>query len=258
VSRDLLQNWNLLLKQPRKIDDKKRIAVLIDAENAQPTMIINILNEIAKFGSANVKRIYGDWTSSQMNSWKKMLLKYSIQPIQQFKYTTGKNAVDSALIIDAMDLLHTTQYDGFCIISSDSDYTRLASRIRESGLFVIGFGEKKTPEPFIKSCNQFIYTENLLAKFDGPEQVITALKLQKDNELVKLLSSSVKDVSDESGLANLAEVGVIIRNKRPDFDQRTYGYTKLSDLFKAVGLFDLEEKEGVSGNLVYVKISEGY
>ena len=244
------------MNQPRKVDAQKRLAVLIDAENAQPTMIIHILDEIAKFGSANVKRIYGDWTSQQMSSWKKMLLKFSIQPIQQFKYTTGKNAVDSALIIDAMDLLHTAQYDGFCIVSSDSDYTRLASRIRESGLVVYGFGEKKTPEPFIKSCDQFIYTENLVPRFDSPEQVLTALKLQGDKELVNLLTSSVRDASDESGLANLADVGGIIRNKKPDFDQRTYGYTKLSNLFKAVGLFDLEEKEGTSGKLVYVRRTE--
>ncbi|KUL21954.1 NYN domain-containing protein, partial [Chlorobium limicola] len=167
-------------------DKSGRLAVLIDADNAQPAIIEGILSEIAQYGTASVRRIYGDWTSTALKSWKELLLQHSIQPIQQFGYTKGKNATDSAMIIDAMDLLYTGKFDGFCIVSSDSDFTKLASRLRESGLTVYGFGEKKTPSPFVSACDKFIYTELLRAKINDNEVIVkkTAAELKMDSKLV--------------------------------------------------------------------------
>ncbi len=222
----------------------QKLAVLIDADNAQPSIIEGLLAEIAKYGTANVKRIYGDWTGTHLKSWKEILLPYSIQPIQQFRYTEGKNATDTAMIIDAMDLLYTNKFDGFCLVSSDSDYTKLASRIRESGLVVYGFGEKKTPEPFVSACDKFIYTEVLLSKEDDAPSIKrkSANELKQDTKLVNLLRNAVEASSDDSGWAHLAPVGSNIAKQAPDFDPRNYGYKKLGELVAATKLFETEER----------------
>lgn len=222
----------------------QKLAVLIDADNAQPSIVEGLLAEIAKYGTANVKRIYGDWTGSRLKGWKEVLLLHSIQPIQQFGYTRGKNATDSAMIIDAMDLLYTNKFDGFCIVSSDSDFTKLASRIRESGLVVYGFGEKKTPEPFVSACDKFIYTEVLLSKEDDAPSIKrkSANELKQDTKLVNLLRNAVEASSDDSGWAHLAPVGSNIAKQAPDFDPRNYGYKKLGELVAATKLFETEER----------------
>jgi len=222
----------------------QKLAVLIDADNAQPAIIEALLAEIAKYGTANVKRIYGDWTGFHLKSWKDVLLLYSIQPIQQFRYTVGKNATDSAMIIDAMDLLYTNRFDGFCIVSSDSDFTKLASRIRESGLVVYGFGAKKTPEPFVSACDKFIYAEVLISKADDSTSIKrkTANDLKQDTKLVNLLRNAVESSSDDSGWAHLAPVGSNIAKQAPDFDPRNYGYYKLGELVAATKLFEIEER----------------
>src|SRR5690606_41024461 len=211
------------------------LAVLIDADNAQPAVVEGLLAEIAKYGTATVKRIYGDWTGPQLKGWKDVLLKHAIQPIQQFRYTTGKNATDSALIIDAMDLLYAGRLGGFCIVSSDSDFTRLAARLREAGLVVYGFGEKKTPMPFVSACDKFIYTEILAGK-DGedakaPPRPIVAL--DKDKRLATLLRNAVEASSDESGWAFLGTAGNTIAKQAPEFDARILGFRQLSEVVAA-------------------------
>ena len=235
----------------------QKLAVLIDADNAQPSIIEGLLAEIAKYGTASVKRIYGDWTAPHLKSWKDVLLLYSIQPIQQFRYTVGKNATDAAMIIDAMDLLYTNKFDGFCIVSSDSDFTKLASRIREAGLVVYGFGEKKTPEPFVSACDKFIYTEVLIVKEDDhlPITRKSTIELKQDTKLVTLLRNAVEASSDESGWAHLAPVGSNIAKQAPDFDPRNYGYTKLGELVAATKLFEIEERPVGDGHSksVYIK-----
>lgn len=218
-------------------DDTKRLAVLIDADNAQPSIIAELMSEIAKLGSAIVKRIYGDFTSQNLKSWSTVARDHSIQPIQQFANTVGKNASDSALIIDAMDLLHTKKFDGFCIVSSDSDFTRLATRVREDGLLVFGFGEKKTPKSFVAACNRFIYTEILRAKPAGPSAAET-----KDSALLALLRDAVEDSADDGGWAALPIIGQLLNKRQPDFDPRGFGYRNLSSLVDATGLFDLERR----------------
>jgi uncharacterized LabA/DUF88 family protein len=226
-------------------DEKtENLAVLIDADNAQPSIVEGLLSEIAKYGTANVKRIYGDWTRPGLKGWKDVLLEYSIQPIQQFGYTSGKNATDSALIIDAMDLLYTGKFDGFCIVSSDSDFTKLASRIREAGLLVYGFGEKKTPQPFVSACDKFIFTEVLRSKDDKSDQISRkpVSQLKKDTKLVNLLRNAVDASSDDSGWAHLATVGSYIAKQAPEFDPRNYGYKKLGELVAATKLFQISEK----------------
>ena len=235
----------------------QKLAVLIDADNAQPSIVEGLLAEIAKYGTANVKRIYGDWTRPHLKGWKEVLLLNSIQPIQQFGYTAGKNATDSAMIIDAMDLLYTNKFDGFCIVSSDSDFTKLASRIREFGLFVYGFGERKTPEAFVSACDKFIYTEVLLSKEeDGPSiKRKSANELKQDTKLVNLLRNAVEASSDDSGWANLAPVGSIIAKQAADFDPRNYGYKKLGELVAATKLFEIEERPVGDGQskAIYLK-----
>jgi len=225
-------------------ESTRKLAVLIDADNAQPSVIENLLAEIAKYGVANVKRIYGDWTSPQLKGWKEVLLNFSIQPIQQFGYTKGKNATDSALIIDAMDLLYSEEFDGFCLVSSDSDFTKLAARIRESGLSVYGFGEKKTPEPFVAACDKFIFTEVLRDDEEetGSSKKMSTLELKQDTKLVSLFRSAIKASSDDSGWAHLAPVGSHIAKQSPEFDPRNYGYSKLGELIKAMKLFEVEER----------------
>jgi len=219
------------------------LAVLIDADNAQAAIIEGLLSEVAKFGVASVKRIYGDWTTPNLGPWKSVLLDHSIQPIQQFRYTTGKNATDSAMIIDAMDLLYTGTFDGFCIISSDSDFTRLASRIRESGKRVYGFGERKTPQPFVAACDRFIYTEIFLSS--GVDESSTAKtppnKLRQDTRLTNLFRTAIEAASNEEGWAHLGGVGSNIIKNSPDFDPRNYGYGKLSELALAIGLFETQK-----------------
>lgn len=222
-----------------------KLAVLIDADNAQPGIVDDLLAEIANYGTATVKRIYGDWTAPGLKRWKEVLLHHSIQPIQQFAYTKGKNATDSAMIIDAMDLLYTGNFNGFCIVSSDSDFTKLASRIRESGVFVYGFGELKTPPPFVSACDKFIYTEVLRAKTDENKPIVkkSGSELKRDTKLVSLLRNAVEASSDESGWAHLAPVGSNIAKQAPDFDPRNYGYVKLGELVSATKLFDVEERQ---------------
>ncbi len=223
------------------------LAVLIDADNAQPSVIEGLLAEVAKYGIASVKRIYGDWTTPQLGSWKTVLLEHSIHPIQQFRYTTGKNATDSAMIIDAMDLLYTGRFYGFCLVSSDSDFTRLASRIREEGKRVYGFGERKTPKAFVSACDKFIFTDVLAAVQDST----TALKpesakaLKGDTRLVNLFRAAIDTASEENGWAHLGAVGNNIMKQAPEFDPRNYGFKKLSDLAMAIGLFKVDRKSGV-------------
>jgi uncharacterized LabA/DUF88 family protein len=235
----------------------EKLAVLIDADNAQPSIIEGLLAEIAKYGTANVKRIYGDWTGPYLKSWKELLLHHSIQPIQQFRYTVGKNSTDAAMIIDAMDLLYTNKFNGFCIVSSDSDFTKLASRIRESGLVVYGFGEKKTPEPFVSACDKFIYTEVLVSKEDDSLSIKRkpTNELKQDTKLVNLLRNAVDASSDESGWSHLAPVGNNIAKQVPDFDPRNYGYKKLGELISATRLFEIEERPVGSGQskAIYIK-----
>lgn len=236
-----------------------KLAVLIDADNAQPSIVDELLAEIAKYGTANVKRIYGDWTSPRLGGWKEVLLQHSILPIQQFEYTKGKNATDSAMIIDAMDLLYTERFDGFCLVSSDSDFTKLAARIRESGLVVYGFGERKTPEPFVAACDKFIYTEVL----QDEEETTAGIRkrstneLKQDTKLVNLLRSAVEASSDESGWAHLGPVGSYIAKQSPDFDPRNYGYRKLGELVRATELFEMEERPIGQGHSkeIYIKDS---
>ena len=222
-----------------------KLAVLIDADNAQPIIIDSLLAEIANYGVASVKRIYGDWTAPGLKGWKEVLLQHSIQPMQQFAYTKGKNATDSAMIIDAMDLLYTSNFNGFCIVSSDSDFTKLASRIRESGLLVYGFGEKKTPSAFVAACDKFIYTEVLRAKTDESEAIAKkpSNELKQDTKLVSLLRNAVEASSDESGWAQLGPVGSNIAKQSSEFDPRNYGYGKLGELVTATKLFDIEERQ---------------
>jgi uncharacterized LabA/DUF88 family protein len=232
-----------------------RLAVLIDADNAQPAIVEGLLAEIAKYGTAHAKRIYGDWTGSHLKGWKETLLTFSIQPIQQFGYTRGKNATDSAMIIDAMDLLYTGRFDGFCIVSSDSDFTRLAARIRESGLTVYGFGEKKTPEPFVAACDKFIYTELLVEKpeDEAPAKRLSQAQLKGDARLVGLLRNAIDAVSDDSGWAHLGAIGSSVAKQAPEFDPRNYGYRKLSELVDAIGLFEIDPRGDGATRTLYVR-----
>jgi uncharacterized LabA/DUF88 family protein len=241
-----------------------RLAVLIDADNAQASKVDGLLAEIAKYGTAHVKRAYGDWTGTSLKGWKDQLLAQSIQPIQQFAYTKGKNATDAAMVIDAMDLLYSGRFDGFCIVSSDSDFTRLAARIRESGLTVYGFGERKTPKSFVAACDKFIYVENLVYddrsaapadELQPPARRATVAQLKGDGALVSMLRNAVEAASDDDGWAPLAGVGQILTNQRPDFDSRTYGYSRLSDLVDATTLFDLERRSPGDGKqaIIYAR-----
>ena len=253
-------NLPLAANQQTGISQAK-LAVLIDADNTQPAIIEGLLDEVAKYGVASVKRIYGDWTSTNLRSWKDRLLEYAIQPIQQFSYTSGKNATDSAMIIDAMDLLYSEKLDGFCIVSSDSDFTRLAARIRESGLTVYGFGEKKTPRAFVSVCDKFVYTEILrdIQEENDEDEARPAARPRKDfkvdRKLLKLLRDAVEDLADESGWAYLGGVGQKINNRSSEFDPRNYGFKKLGDLFRAVAQFETEERpqENGSGRQVYIR-----
>jgi uncharacterized LabA/DUF88 family protein len=250
-------NLSLATKELRNMENSIKLAVLIDADNAQPSIVDGLMIEIANYGTASVKRIYGDWTGPDLKGWKDILLQHSIQPIQQFAYTKGKNATDSAMIIDAMDLLYTGKFDGFCIVSSDSDFTKLASRIRESGLLVYGFGEQKTPSPFVAACDKFIYTEVLRSKTEEGKPISkkSSRELKQDTKLVTLLRNAVEASSDESGWAHLAPVGSNIAKQSPDFDPRNYGYGKLGELVSATKLFDTEERQigNTTSKTIYVR-----
>ena len=251
------------------------LAVLIDAENVPYSNIKGMLDEIAKFGIPTIKRIYGDWTTPNVSGWKSALLEYAITPIQQYSYTVGKNSSDSAMIIDAMDILHTGHVDGFCLVSSDSDFTKLATRLRESGKLVIGMGERKTPKPFIAACDKFIYIEiipketveynpksskNNDSQSTNVENNINEKEVEKiDNKLIKLIKDTVKDLEDDDGWAFLAEVGNLLNKKKPDFDSRNYGFYKLTPLIKSLNkYFDVEEKAVGNTHIkhIYVKVKE--
>ncbi|MDR0403193.1 MAG: NYN domain-containing protein [Treponema sp.] len=246
------------LQQEEPSQDK--LAVLVDADNTQAVIIEGLLAEVAKYGIASVKRIYGDWTSTNLRSWKDKLLEYAIQPIQQFSYTTGKNATDSAMIIDAMDLLYSERLDGFCIVSSDSDFTRLAQRLRESGRKVYGFGEKKTPRAFVSVCDKFIYTEILKDNQDDEDKPAAKVKkdFKGDRRLLKLLRDTVDDLADDSGWAYLGGVGQKISLRSSEFDPRNYGFRKLADLFRAIPQFETEERAqtGGTGRQIYIRCKQ--
>lgn len=245
----------------------KRLAVLIDADNAQPALAEALFAEVAKYGIASVKRCYGDWTGTRLRGWKETLLKNSIQPMQSFAYTTGKNATDSAMIIDAMDLLYTASLDGFCIVSSDSDFTRLAQRLRESGQTVYGFGERKTPSAFVTACDRFIYTDILVqsverdvAQTDRAASTATkpwpSKQLKSETHLVNLLRAAVDAASDEAGWAHLGPVGSYIAKQASEFDPRNYGFAKLGELFDAIGLFEMDKRKTGDGQAMSVFVRD--
>ncbi|MGZ5255168.1 MAG: NYN domain-containing protein, partial [Flavitalea sp.] len=246
------------------IEDK--LAVLIDADNVPYANIREMLDEIAKMGTPTIKRIYADWTKPTVSGWKTVLLENAITPIQQYSYTTGKNSSDSALIIDAMDILYSDKVNGFCIVSSDSDFTRLAIRLREAGMKVYGFGEKKTPKPFITSCDKFIYIEILKPEViqtiepsrkpkDKPKSKPAPLN-KVDPETVNLITESVSDIADESGWAYMATLGGLLSRKRTDFDPRNYGFPKLLPLIKSLDLFEIDERDSGLDNIkhIYIKL----
>ncbi|MEX1241374.1 MAG: NYN domain-containing protein [Cyclobacteriaceae bacterium] len=245
---------------PSERSNELKLAVLIDADNIPYSNVKGMMEEIAKYGTPTFKRIYGDWTKPTTTGWKGVLLQNAITPIQQYSYTSGKNATDSAMIIDAMDILYTGRVDGFCIVSSDSDFTRLATRLREAGMKVIGIGEKKTPEPFITACDKFIYLEILSTEDIAPDLRARRAKkdsLQKmDKRVLNLIKSSVNDVADEGGWAFLGEVGTLILKKQPNFDPRNYGFRKLVQLMKSIDEIEVDERLSESGGTrhVYVKV----
>ena len=266
-----------------------RIAVLIDADNVPYAHVKGMLEEISRYGTPTIKRIYGDWTSSNLSGWKKVLLENAIIPIQQYGYTVGKNSTDSAMIIDAMDILYTGQVNGFCLVSSDSDFTRLVMRLREAGMRVLGMGEKKTPTPFIAACDRFIYLEILNAEKEEQKEEqreenknegrsarrrsrpkaaavdntasesgeTERAKIGRvDASLIKLIASSVDDIADENGWAFLGDVGNLIQKKQPSFDSRNYGYRKLTQLIQATGKFEIDQRETANNHIKHVYIRQ--
>ncbi len=245
----------------------RRIAVLIDADNVSDKYIKSIIDEVANHGTPTYKRIYGDWTKPQLASWKIVLLNHSITPIQQYSYTSGKNATDAALIIDAMDILYSHNVDGFCIVSSDSDFTKLAARLREAGMYVLGMGEKKTPTPFIAACEKFKYLEVLSATtLDRPEvnkakssivQEAKAGMISKD-ELIDVVKAIISEISDDDGWAFLGELGSMLNKRYPDFDTRNYGFSKLTPLVSSLKQFDIRSRKtnNPSVSLKYIRIKE--
>lgn len=235
-------------------DKERKIAVLIDAENVPYANFGKVLREITRYGTPTIKRIYGDWTKQSSSGWKKPLLEHAITPIQQYAYTTGKNSSDSAMIIDAMDILYEGTVDSFCIVSSDSDFTRLVVRLREAGKYVMGIGERKTPSPFIVSCDKFIYLEII----DSLDEVNEAKesKMTKENRktLIKLISTTVKDLADDNGYVFMGDLGNLIMKKHPDFDSRNYGYYQLTPLIKALDAFEIDERKTPNSNVKHVFI----
>lgn len=248
-------------------NNELKLAVLIDADNIPYSNIKGMLDEIAKIGIPTIKRIYGDWTKPTVSGWEQPLLQHAITPIQQYSYTTRKNATDSAMIIDAMDILHSEKVDGFCLVSSDSDFTRLAVRLRESGMHVIGIGEKKTPNPFIVACDKFIYIEIIgNSEIKSTPAAVASTDLQSSNiepigkDVIKLLKTTIQDLEDETGWASLAGVGSLLIKKKPDFDPRNYGFPKLTPLIKSLHkIFEIDQR--VTDNNpqikhIYVKIKD--
>lgn len=234
------------------------MAVLIDGDNIPSAYIKEMMEEIAKYGNPTIKRIYGDWTRPGLNKWKSLLLENAITPIQQYGYTKGKNATDSAMIIDAMDILYNNKVNGFCLVSSDSDFTRLATRLREAGMQVIGIGEKKTPNPFIVACDRFIYIEILKTQSEEKTESKSTVDLDVDQitkKEIHLISTTITDLSDEDGWAFLGDVGSLIQKKQPNFDSRNYGYEKLTPLIKSIGKFEIEQRENPKSRhkLIFVK-----
>ena len=248
------------------MEQELRLAVLIDADNAPRTALREIMAEVAVYGTPTIKRIYGDWTSPNMGSWKPLLLEHAITPFQQYSYTTGKNATDSAMIIDAMDVLYSGHCDGFVLVSSDSDFTRLATRLREAGMKVYGMGEKKTPKPFIVACDKFVYIESLkagetLAAAEAPAPVEKAKRKSapapapKEQDIGDLIAQSVEDLADEDGYAYLGDLGTLLLKKQPDFDPRNYGFSKLSRFIASLGRFEIDERRNAnySGTQVFLR-----
>lgn len=245
-----------------------RLAVLIDADNVPFANVKEMMEEIAKFGVPTFKRIYADWTKPTVSGWKKVLLENAITPIQQYSYSSGKNSSDSAMIIDAMDILYSGKVDGFCIVSSDSDFTRLAIRLREAGMKVIGMGEKKTLKPFITACDKFIYIEILGDEEEEPVVKTTTKTSRQANkkpaksvdlvnrELIKLLTDSISDLADESGWAFLGELGNLLLKKKTDFDPRNYGFQKMLPLIKSINQFEIDERVTGKNNIrhIYIRI----
>lgn len=236
------------------------LAVLIDGDNIPSSHVKEMMEEIAKYGNPTIKRIYGDWTSPRMSKWKNLLLQNAITPIQQYAYTTGKNATDSAMIIDAMDILYSEKVNGFCLVSSDSDFTKLATRLREAGMQVIGIGEKKTPNPFIVACDKFIYIEIIRRQTEKKESPSQKDKPKESLEkitpkVISLISTTISDLSDEEGWAFLGDVGSLLQKKQPNFDSRNYGFEKLTPLIKSIGKFELDQRETSKSKykLIYVK-----
>ena len=246
-----------------------RLAVLIDADNIPSNHVREMLEEIAKYGTPTFKRIYGDWTKPMLSGWKTVLLENAVTPVQQYGYTRGKNSTDSAMIIDAMDILYSGKVDGFCIVSSDSDFTRLATRLREAGMKVIGIGEKKTPHPFIVACDKFIYLEIIATATAVPEppaeprrtgKVIVKKKKVQDEgpqaalrTVKRVIASSITDIADENGWAFLGDVGNLILKKQPDFDPRNFGFSKLTPLIKSLE-FEIDERESGLNNIRHIYI----
>lgn len=249
------------------IQKEIRLAVLIDADNVPYSNVKGVMEEIAKYGTPTFKRIYGDWTKPTVSGWKNVLLENAITPIQQYSYTSGKNSSDSALIIDAMDILYSGKVDGFCIVSSDSDFTRLATRLREAGMKVFGIGQKKTPNPFIVACDKFIYME-IIPVFDSIETETPKTKTHKptpkpvvdkvNKETLKLIAASINDLADENGWAFLGDVGNLIIKKQPNFDPRNFGFLKLTPLIKSLPQFEIDKRETDKAGikLVYIRNKE--
>lgn len=238
-----------------------RLAVLIDGDNIPSAYVKEMMEEIAKHGNPTIKRIYGDWTKPQLSKWKNVLLENAVTPIQQYGYTQGKNATDSAMIIDAMDILYSGKVDGFCLVSSDSDFTRLATRLREAGMNVIGIGEKKTPDPFIVACDRFIYIEILKSQVKDSAATNKEKESKKSDvdkitpKVIKLISHTISDVADDDGWAFLGDVGSLLQKKQPNFDSRNYGYQKLTPMINAIDKFEIESRENQKGRykLIYVR-----
>ncbi|WP_418501861.1 NYN domain-containing protein [Flagellimonas sp.] len=241
------------------MDKDLNLAVLIDGDNIPSKYVKEMLEEIAKYGNPSIKRIYGDWTKPSLGKWKDVLLKNAITPVQQYGYTTGKNATDSAMIIDAMDILYSGKVNGFSLVSSDSDFTRLAIRLREAGMTVFGIGERKTPDPFIVSCDKFIYLEILhnthVGKSNTPEKSDKNKVDKITPKVVDLILSTIADVEDEEGWAFLGEVGTLLQKKQPNFDARNYGFKKLTPLVKSITQIETGSRKNPkgNGNLIYVR-----
>jgi hypothetical protein len=242
---------------------RRKIAILIDGDNAQSSLLPQMLVEAGRHGQVTVRRIYGDWTTNSMNSWKETLNFHAFQPIQQFRYTIGKNATDSAMIIDAMDLLHSGVVDGFCLVSSDSDYTRLATRIRETGIFVMGIGEKKTPKPFVNACDLFVYTENIVAEKKATQQKQSHTKKtgkkegKEEPDPMPILSQAFEMAVGQDGWAPLAGMGQALYQLDPGFDPRTYGHKQLSRMIASLkDRFEMRTQSAEGANVLYVKMKE--